>query len=203
MSSQRPDSKVNLDTNTQQATQGNECGVAGTTCLNHAVGSAGFFAEDNAEVDISENTQIAEQYNECLTTSSFPSYCENVGSTSYFAFAFGTSTVTGSALQQQFQSNDCTDFICLNDARSFETLVIDDKSNIKTDSSLKHIQHNKCDNTLMFQCENDGSDSISITSFFTGLGEVEMDSDIERSMYNQTTVVLQLGVLIMEVTHIY
>jgi hypothetical protein len=53
-----PNAEVNLDTNTQQASQGNVCAVDGTTCDNTGINYAELTALDEAEVDIDDNTDI-------------------------------------------------------------------------------------------------------------------------------------------------
>jgi hypothetical protein len=77
ITSDGPDAEVNLDTNTQQASQGNVCAVDGTTCDNKAGNFAGLTAFDEAEVDIDDNTQTSEQNNLCDNTGLFPSDCDN------------------------------------------------------------------------------------------------------------------------------
>ena len=54
-----PNAEVNLDTNTQQAAQGNVCAVDGTLCENTALNSGLLIAPDGAEVDIDDNTHTA------------------------------------------------------------------------------------------------------------------------------------------------
>ena len=77
ITSDGPDAEVNLDTNTQQASQGNVCAVDGTTCDNRASNFAGLIALDEAEIDIDDNTQTSEQNNVCDNTGLFPSDCDN------------------------------------------------------------------------------------------------------------------------------
>ena len=137
-----PDAEVNLDTNIQQASQGNVCAVDGTTCDNRASNFAGLLAIDEAEVDIDDNTQTSQQGNGCDNTGLFPSDCDNNAINLHIIQAADTSTVEGSNLQQEFQSNKCTDAICSNDGVNINSVIALDESSVESDTTQKDIQSN-------------------------------------------------------------
>ena len=103
-----PDAEVNLDTNIQHASQGNICAVDGTACDNTATNFAGLTALNEAQIDLDDNTQTSQQGNVCDNTGLFPSDCDNIAANAIGVVAADTSTVEGSNLQQEFQSNACT-----------------------------------------------------------------------------------------------
>jgi hypothetical protein len=137
-----PNAEVNLDTNTQQAAQGNVCAVDGTLCENTALNSGLLIAPDGAEVDIDDNTQTAEQNNVCDNTGLFPSDCDNNANNSYDILATDTSTAEGSNLQQKFQSNACTDAICSNTRDNFNDIRASGESSVQSDTSQTDVQSN-------------------------------------------------------------
>jgi hypothetical protein len=108
VTSDGPDAEINLDTNTQQASQGNVCAVDGTTSDNLVSNFAGLTALDEAQIDLDDNTKTSQQSNVCDNTGLFPSDCDNNAFNAVDIDATDTSTVEGSNLQK-FQSNACTD----------------------------------------------------------------------------------------------
>ena len=142
VTSDGPDAEVNLDTNTQQASQGNVCAVDGTTCDNLASNFAGLTALDEAQIDLDDNTQTSQQSNVCDNTGLFPSDCDNSAFNAIDVDAADTSTVEGSNLQQKFQSNACTDAICSNTGDNFNDIEASGESSVESDTSQTDIQSN-------------------------------------------------------------
>jgi hypothetical protein len=174
VTSDGPDAEVNLDTNTQQASQGNVCAVDGTSCDNLASNFAGLTALDEAQIDLDDNTQTSQQGNVCDNNGLFPSDCDNSAFNAFDVDAADTSTVEGSNLQQKFQSNTCTDAICSNTGDNFNDIEASGESSVESDTSQKDIQSNT--GTFVESVNTAGSSNA-----ITATDSAEVDSDTEQS----------------------
>jgi hypothetical protein len=143
VTSDGPNAEVNLDANTQRISQGNVCAVDETLCSSSGLNVVELTALDEAEVDIDDNTQTFEQNNVCDNTELFPSECHNfIAINGYDVDAADTSTVEGSNLQQEFQSNACTDAICFNAGGNINDIEASGQSSVESDTSQMDIQSN-------------------------------------------------------------